>query len=1085
MRKVLLLILLFISFGLYGQLSYWRLENAVTDDMGNHDLVIKDGATFSNTEKIEGSYGGNFDNTYKNRMVTADKIDMTTGGWTVNFACKFYGSSGSGVAFSNATGGSTKGISIHLDYVNKRVGVYSNNGSSSKWIYSENNALVTGVTGWNYVSVRFYDINGYYAKIYVGGALSLASNDSTIVNGCGVNDTVSIGGLRNALNGLFGYMDNVSLYNCALSTDSIVHLYDNRTANHTVDCESAPVPPASGATARWLFNNDWMDEEGNYNLIIESYMGGFRSSSPSPVEGLYYVDFADIGNQCVNTLVPVDLSTGGMTLAFNIYNTGDGSSEGVVFTNYGIDGNASSVVVGLDNTNNRIQITNYDAVGNPGQSVSADNSVPVGSWTHITVRYYDVTAANVTIWINGVKDQTDSVTIAGAGKSDSIYVGAFYNGTSSLDDYLDNMHLYDFAATDAQIMALYLNRGNSDYALEEGEDVGPITYGAKVPFYGQTPRKMYYSMNRNRVLKGWVTSPGVADDYYEDIVHYQTAICPSDAVAGDYVVELAYNRNWSETNEDLVYVKTGGSDYFNIVNGVVTVVSVPPSGIYHTVQYSVSDGVFTDTARVDISVVPYALCIYIDPTWSGTQLGTRAYPYKTMPAINQANYNYLLKRNTLYTQNYYETIDASSITLGAYGVGPRPVLANSYPNNTGIGCINITSKTNVTIRDIHFYDYGTMIAIIRASSCTNLTLDNLIVRGTASAWGGGTFDGIRCDNITDGGIYNSEIYNIYANGVIMFGCKGNSTADRFMWEGNYVHHINLGFDAAKSLGGVGINRQSDGDGLYVIGIDPYGAGGETHYDNRYNHFRYNRVDMTNQPWKHGINYGMCDIGQNSCGTIIEYNYFDNYAGWNAYYGQNGISVYNSYGIIVRYNEMWNSTDGVFTPSIWAAVTLESGGRRMQIYGNLIYQPKRRGIGLEHNCDSSLVYNNTIVKHSCGNNSPADKGGVWLHSTCYGTVIENNIFQTDSTGSYVYPVNGTPMTEDYNWFDPDNGAMLSIGGNSAEGSAGFVTGNHSAYEINSSSGPYHQGTPVGITYDFWGRPYNVTTPSQGYKEYLTP
>jgi hypothetical protein len=625
---------------------------------------------------------------------------------------------------------------------------------------------------------------------------------------------------------------------------------------------------------------------------------------------------------------------------------------------------------------------------------------------------------------------------------------------------------------------VYMSTSGGAYSKEDSTTASDtvITIGGLNSIYYYLFK--VYAVNDTAVSSTYLTasSSGLS---YRDIGHYQVAICPDDAVAGDYVVELNYNKNWRvrDNSSGVVFAETNSNAYFDISDTTIIVVSAATAGTIETIEFTVTDSNFVDTASVDIYIIDNNDCVYIDYEWDGTKSGTRAAPYKDIPTLNAANTYYLLKRGVTHT-TAYKTIGADGITLGSYGQGARPIFSCTTSGGGDIGAIYIPNRSDITIRDIEVYDGGSMTAVIRPYTCTDFIIDNVKLRGKVTVQGGtGTFNGLRItNNVVSGGMKNSEVCYIGDDATHGFGVRGTDSDDRFMWESNYVHHINMYWTPSYPSGG---------DGWHITGQDY----SDVHWDNSHSHWRYNYVDMTNMPYKHGILAGMGDYGYDTCDIIIEYNRIDNYEGYYAGYGQHGISLYSAYGAIVRYNEMYNSTCGIFTPTDAAVLGHQPAdkGRRYSIYGNLIYNPKSAGILLQYTCDSATIENNTIVHHSPAFSGETDKGGIILKYGCYGVTITNNIFETEVASTYPikYVTTYSSYSEDYNLFDPDKGSMSSINTHSVEGDAVFYTGDHSDYEIGLLSPAYHTGYDIDLDLDLWGDSFDPDTPSMGYKEYITP
>jgi hypothetical protein len=233
--RYIFLILSLISFSVYSQTgaeAYWRFENNGNDQMARHNLTALDYADYSASEKVEGSYGANLNNWGGNRFVSGNKIDLSSGGFTLNFNIKRYNVANTTVIWTNRATDTGQGLTVYLDCDNGRIAVSMRNGVTEGVAYSANSSVPAATDTW--VSVRIINLAAQYATVYINGTLS--GNDSTALAGSERNDTVSIGANRAAasFNTLYEYLDNMSLYKWTLTPSQITDVYNNRTTNYTV-----------------------------------------------------------------------------------------------------------------------------------------------------------------------------------------------------------------------------------------------------------------------------------------------------------------------------------------------------------------------------------------------------------------------------------------------------------------------------------------------------------------------------------------------------------------------------------------------------------------------------------------------------------------------------------------------------------------------------------------------------------------------------------------------------------------------------------------------------------------------------------
>jgi hypothetical protein len=818
------------------------------------------------------------------------------------------------------------------------------------------------------------------------------------------------------------------------------------------------------AESYWRFNYSWNDDQGNHNLTAKNSATFYNGSL---CEGTYSADFNITQFNRAVTQNKVDLSSGGFTCSFSFRTTNSGSIR-TLWTNQEYNGQ-KGIKVELDEVNKKIIVTTDNGSAEASAN-SANNAINTsGEWNHAAIRTYDLNGGNFAIFINGYLSMGDSTTQSGSGVNDTLCIGANRQQASHGTFYgrIDNFAIYKCALTDAQIATLAANKTNN-YMASCGTEAPPSDYLGRRTWH---PVPVLYHKYRNGTLIGYwkrheAEIPPVEYGVYEDILNAQNALIPDDAVINDYVVELNYNRNWKDDHE-FTYTYLSGSSLFGITSSGIVICETnnPAIGSYY-VKYMITDrtGNFSDTARVDITVVDADNCIYYDPSNNtGLDAGTRDHPYWTVHSAWTSGKYYLFRRGTTMNISSYIAPNVNNITIGAYGVGSRPIIYNSVYYTTSIGTLHISGRTSVTVRDIHINNPAAIANLTTAGMCYNIVLDNCVFQGSAT----GTWNGLRLYSITGGAISNCEVYNILDDGIIFLnyngaGTSGTSTVNRFFFENNYIHHVGNGY-------GSGYN----GDCVdFSTGV------------NRFVHIRYNLADKTNQAYKHGLKYngGISTYSPAyvDCESIIEYNRVECYRN-DFTQGQNGISLYNARNVICRYNEVNYANMSIYT-SPEAEDAYEGKNSKLHIYGNLLSCSYYAGIELSANCDSSEVYNNTIVWHSMGTTN-SGRRGMRIEAGCERVKIKNNIFHAEA-GYQIGPIYAASatFTEQYNLFAPDAAAFANDV-TSKEGNPNFVEGEHSAWEIDESSPAYHAGTDVSITTDLWGDPFN-DPPSIGYKEYDT-
>lgn len=534
----------------------------------------------------------------------------------------------------------------------------------------------------------------------------------------------------------------------------------------------------------------------------------------------------------------------------------------------------------------------------------------------------------------------------------------------------------------------------------------------------------------------------------KDILHDMIACIPGEAVANDYVIEVNPNENW-RPYQSLIYGIENNA-YFKLESGIIKLATNSvPVGDY-TVDFTVSDSVFTDTASVSIKVVDPSLCYYVDPTSTGTGVGSKANPYKTIGFSLSTGRYYFFKRGTTTTSTSPKGL-VNDVLFGAYGAGNRPIIRNTASSTF---MLQSYYKTNVTLRDLDIEDAGSLsTSNVYVLGSTNFNFINNKLHGNVN-----TFQGLRIFTTIGGCIRDNEIYNFRDDNVFIGGLEGTSSADWFDIVGNYSHHPNLGV--------VTLGTGANGDCMQISA------------DSRHRrlYLAYNNFDHSATDYKHCLVLG-CELEATDITDvemICEYNLFITKQVQTL--PQNALSICGIRGAHVRYNEMWYGHRNIFDFETDA-------NQNVKIYGNLLVEGKTAGIQFNGvNSDNVEVYNNTFVNNGNGT-VDAVHGTILMNGSQTGVVFKNNIFYNTNSSTLVF-VNEPSFTEDYNLFYPNNNGLSSIGSNSSVGNPLFVKGDHSSYEIGTNSPAYHSGQAIsGITTglrDVFGVPWH-STPSRGYKE----
>jgi hypothetical protein len=785
-----------------------------------------------------------------------------------------------------------------------------------------------------------------------------------------------------------------------------------------------------------FFNNEAVDSMGNYSFNT----GGVSYSSTYYEEATHSIYFRNGQQDDATTTTELNLNTGaGLTISFWFRN---GQTTGAP---YPFAFQANGLKAYLDAANRRVYFRDAYATDNAGTGTGVYS---YNTWTHAVFIKYSATSQYGRIYIDGVDQTTDSIMNSPVDYTNALTIGNLTaDGWSSFSGYIDNFQYYNYALTDAQIDSLYDN-GTTNFILgvAGGGGGGEGTYTPTTGRHVWFMRAGAQQIIRQAGLFRYAIAKNIISSTYP-IAHDQDVTIAEENAADDVVLELNYNRNY-EKRGTLTWTETGGTgaDYFAIADSTVKIQAHAADGSY-TLTYSVTDGFLTGTGTVNITVIDSSL----------TYLVGVGGDYTNMNFTQVSGRYYFLKRGQEFSVTTPEYISQDNVFYGAYGVGTRPILKAAISLGDSYGLIDITNRSNITIRDIDLYSSaGGLATVFTHGICYNVTFDNCEIRSNAATR---TYQLMRIAQIYGGGLKNCLIHETLEDGVYVFGWGGASSDDMVTVEGNYVYNVN--------------SRGSAGNG------DCMDWGASSAYFSNYCHFKYNLLDRSNTTYKHCLKY-IANYNGTASGSIIEHNRMECYNAYNDW-GQAGLSVYLAPECIIRYNVIKNGTRGFYTPNTSGEpqYNVTNGNINLEIYGNLIINSWFAAIELNNVTDNAEIYNNTIVDYATYNaNTPR---GIYVWSGCSGVKVKNNIIHTTS-GYDDYPIydNNGDVEEDYNLFFPDDGSWTR-GTHSLEGDPLFVNGRHSAYEINTYSPAYHAGTDLAIEYDLYGVQWS-TTPSMGYKEY---
>ncbi|MCK4828749.1 LamG domain-containing protein, partial [bacterium] len=389
--------------------------------------------------------------------------------------------------------------------------------------YWGNQVIITSdssinTTDWQHVTlVRKGSTSDWTAEIYIDGILDKTA--TTSVNTTGTNETTAIGvaGSSGAYD-FEGDIDEVKIYNSALTQDQIKLLYNQTSAAvwGTTSTDLSGVgtwssaneycPPGQGSSCtapvgEWKFdektNTSAYDTSENNNTGTLTNGPEWRHAGECKHGSCLFFDGASGLDQDDNVAAGSDTSIddifdGGGSASFWVYPQSANELNGRMLAKIGVDSGWRIQVQTCDSNN--LDLRMVTDVPGTGSQWRLDCGLTIDEWNHVAITYNDDSSSNdPTFYVNGIK-QTLDLDINGdayvSDASDNFIIGAdSSSGTGTFDGLIDEVKVYDYVRTQAQIAWDY-NRGapighwqldecteDTAYDIGSGGNNGTITIG--------------------------------------------------------------------------------------------------------------------------------------------------------------------------------------------------------------------------------------------------------------------------------------------------------------------------------------------------------------------------------------------------------------------------------------------------------------------------------------------------------------------------------------------------------------------------------------------------------------------------------
>jgi hypothetical protein len=354
--------------------------------------------------------------------------------------------------YDNAGGGATaNGMTLRIS---------SSGTAATFYIYSNGTASRID-TSYNFSLNTWYQIvgvtTGSILKLYVNG--KLISSTAQLNNLGNSSVTAKIGERGDAVTLMRGNLDDLRIYNRALSAQEVQQLYAQGSANIA---HSNTVTLTTGLVGYWTFdgsNTNWRtnttaDSSGQGNTGTLVAMSTTTSPVPGKIGGALKFNGT---NNSINVPNSVSLQlTNAITISAWIYGKNNWTHP--------IEG--STIVAKRDFTGSNL--INYDFEVNTGgflQFLSADSSIfstdnttslSIGKWYFVSVTY---DSSNVRFYVNGTQVSSFAQTAAMASNTTLVSIGRTIRPHNSnfgeFQGNLDDVRIYNRALSAQEVAQLY------------------------------------------------------------------------------------------------------------------------------------------------------------------------------------------------------------------------------------------------------------------------------------------------------------------------------------------------------------------------------------------------------------------------------------------------------------------------------------------------------------------------------------------------------------------------------------------------------------------------------------------------------
>jgi hypothetical protein len=287
---------------------------------------------------------------------------------------------------------------------------------------------------WKHVAITF---NSQTVKLYINGVLEnvITTNGSNIQTN---NNPLIIGASNNFHPNYFtkGSMDEIRIYNRALSDTEILAVYNNTIPDFT--------NLTSGLVAYYPFNGNANDESGNgLNGTVNG--ASLTTDKDGNANQAYFFNGT---SSTISVASFPQFFTGNFSISLWLKNTGSTGRSYDSFISIGEGFGTHSFNFAFDRDNSNFS---YWDKSNSSYFFSNGADAVIDKWAHITIVYNNGTMTN---YVNGVALSTKPVSNITPQSSTTLNIGSFVSDVQYFYGNIDDIRIYNRALNNSEILAL-------------------------------------------------------------------------------------------------------------------------------------------------------------------------------------------------------------------------------------------------------------------------------------------------------------------------------------------------------------------------------------------------------------------------------------------------------------------------------------------------------------------------------------------------------------------------------------------------------------------------------------------------------